>query len=216
MEKKGRTIQFYRKMNDFANLKYEQNGKDYRKYKDTTFFRRLCEEIGIKSSMLEDARNVVNKYNEAEQRGDKLYLACLDKAIAENSYSTVARLSCALRKATDDTMRQYLKGEIYANNIIENTYNRKSTSNTVRSERTIREICREMKDPDYSYTSTPDDVVMLIEEYAKDLLFCLESMMDDEHDYKQAMLKLDFDQKNQIRRCLGDVSRAKKKIIKYL
>ena len=73
-----------------------------------------------------------------------------------------------------------------------------------------------MKDPDYSYTSTPDDVVMLIEEYAKDLLFCLESMMDDEHDYKQAMLKLDFDQKNQIRRCLGDVSRAKKKIIKYL
>lgn len=216
MEKKGRTIQLYRKMNDFANIKYDQNGKDYRKYKDTTFFRRLCEEIGIKSSMLEDVRNVVNKYNEAEQRGDKLFLACLDKAISENSYSTVARLSCSLKKVSDDTMRKYLKGEIYANTIIESTYNRKNSVKTTKKERTTEEICREMKDPDYAYTSTPDDVVMVIEEYAKDLLFCLESMLDDEHDYKQAIIKLSAEQKIRIRNCLNDVHKAEQKINKFI
>lgn len=202
-------------MNDFANLKYDQNGKDYRKYKDTTFFRRLCEEIGIKSSVLDDARGVVNKYNEAEQRGDKLYLACLDKAISENSYSVVAKLACSLKKVSDDTMQKYLNGKVFANTIIESTGGGK-ISKSVKQERTTKEICREMKDPNYAYTSTPDDVVMVIEEYAKDLLFCLESMLDDEHDYKQAIAKLNPEQKIRIRNCLNDVHKAEQKINKFI
>lgn len=216
MEKKGRTIQLYRKMNDFANIKYDQNGKDYRKYKDTTFFRRLCEEIGIKSSMLEDVRNVVNKYNEAEQRGDKLFLACLDKAISENSYSTVARLSCSLKKVSDDTMRKYLKGEIYANTIIESTYNRKNNPKPFKQNRTTEELCREMKDPNYTYTSTPDDVVMIFEEYSKDFLFCISSMTDDEHDYRQAMERLSTEQKIRFRNCLNNIHKAEQTISKYI
>ena len=202
-------------MNDFANLKYDQNGKDYRKYKDTTFFRRLCEEIGIKSSVLEDVRSVVNKYNEAEQRGDKLYIACLDKAISENSYSVVAKLAYALKKVSDDTMQNYLDGKVFANAIIESTRSGKSTK-PFKQNRTTDEICREMKDPNYAYTSTPDDIVMVIEEYAKDLLFCLEAMLDDEHDYKQAITKLNAEQKIRIRNCLNNVHKAEQKINRFI
>lgn len=215
MEQKGRTIQLYRKMNDFAILKYEQNGKDYRKYKDTTFFRRLCEEIGITSSMLEDVRSVVNKYNEAEQRGDRLYLACLDKAISENSYSTVSRLACSLKKVSDDTMQKYLNGNVFANTIIESTRNGKLIKPS-KQNRTTDEICREMKDPNYAYTSTPDDVVMIFEEYSKDFLFCISSMTDDEHDYKQAMEKLSTEQKIRFRNCLNEIHKAEQTITKYL
>lgn len=215
MEQKGRTIQLYRKMNDFAVLKYEQNGKDYRKYKDTTFFRRLCEEIGITSSMLEDVRSVVNKYNEAEQRGDRLYLACLDKAISENSYSTVSRLACSLKKVSDDTMQKYLNGNVFANTIIESTRNGKLIKPS-KQNRTTDEICREMKDPNYAYTSTPDDVVMIFEEYSKDFLFCISSMTDDEHDYKQAMERLSPEQKIRFRNCLNEIHKAEQTITKYL
>lgn len=215
MEQKGRTIQLYRKMNDFAVLKYEQNGKDYRKYKDTTFFRRLCEEIGITSSMLEDVRSVVNKYNEAEQRGDRLYLACLDKAISENSYSTVSRLACSLKKVSDDTMQKYLNGNVFANTIIESTRNGKLIRPS-KQNRTTDEICREMKDPNYAYTSTPDDVVMIFEEYSKDFLFCISSMTDDEHDYKQAMERLSPEQKIRFRNCLNEIHKAEQTITKYL
>ena len=215
MEQKGRTIQLYRKMNDFAVLKYEQNGKDYRKYKDTTFFRRLCEEIGITSSMLEDVRSVVNKYNEAEQRGDRLYLACLDKAISENSYSTVSRLACSLKKVSDDTMQKYLNGNVFANTIIESTRNGKLIKPS-KQNRTTDETCREMKDPNYAYTSTPDDVVMIFEEYSKDFLFCISSMTDDEHDYKQAMERLSPEQKIRFRNCLNEIHKAEQTITKYL
>ena len=214
MEQKGRTIQLYRKMNDFAVLKYEQNGKDYRKYKDTTFFRRLCEEIGITSSMLEDVRSVVNKYNEAEQRGDRLYLACLDKSISENSYSTVSRLACSLKKVSDDIMQKYLNGNVFANTIIESTRSGKSTKPS-KQNRTTDEICREMKDPNYAYTSTPDDVVMIFEEYSKDFLFCISSMTDDEHDYKQAMERLSPEQKIRFRNCLNEIHKAEQTITKY-
>ena len=202
-------------MNDFANLKYDQNGKDYRKYKDTTFFRRLCEEIGIKSSVLEDVRSVVNKYNEAEQRGDRLYLDCLDKAISENSYSVVAKLAYALKKVSDDTMQNYLDGKVFANAIIESVKSSKVTK-PAKQERSTKELSREMKDPDYTYTSTPDDIVMVIEEYAKDLLFCLEAMLDDEHDYKQAITKLNAEQKIRIRNCLNNIHKAEQTINKYL
>lgn len=215
LEQKGRTIQLYRKMNDFANLKYDQNGKDYRKYKDTTFFRRLCEEIGIKSSVLEDVRSVVNKYNEAEQRGDRLYLACLDKAISENSYSVVAKLAYALKKVSDDTMQDYLDGKVFANAIIESTRSGKSAK-PIKQERSIKEICREMKDPDYTYTSTPDDAVMVFESYANEFLFCINSMTDDEFDYKQAIEKLSPEQKIRIRNCLNNIHKAEQTINKYL
>lgn len=202
-------------MNDFANLKYEQNGKDYRKYKDTTFFRRLCEEIGIKSSVLEDVRSVVNKYNEAEQRDDKLYLACLDKAISEISYSMVAKLAYALKKVSDDTMQDYLDGKVFANAIIESTKSGR-TARPVRQERTTEELCREMKDPNYTYTCTPDDVVMIFEEYSKDFLFCISSMTDDEHDYRQAMERLSPEQKIRFRNCLNEIHKAEQTISKYI
>ena len=202
-------------MNDFANLKYDQNGKDYRKYKDTTFFRRLCEEIGIKSSVLEDVRSVVNKYNEAEQRGDRLYLDCLDKAISENSYSVVAKLACALKKVSDDTMQKYLKGEIFANTIIESTRNGK-IAKPVKQERSTKELSLEMKDPNYTYTSTPDDVVMVFESYANEFLFCISSMTDDEFDYRQAIEKLSPEQKIRIRNCLNNIHKAEQTINKYL
>jgi len=54
-----------------------------------------------------------------------------------------------------------------ANRIIEYEFERTA------EKRTTEEICREMKDPNYTYTCTPDDAVMIFVSYTNDFLFCI-------------------------------------------
>lgn len=97
-----------------------------------------------------------------------------------------------------------------ANRIIEYEFERTA------EKRTTEEICREMKDPNYTYTCTPDDAVMIFVSYTNDFLFCIDSMTDDVHDYRQAMERLNESQKAKLRECLETIHDAEKTIADYI